>query len=176
MAAAHSRTRQESSHSANKRGSAAPSRLNVYGTPLPLCIDEATLLYSIAWLLHASVQKLSYALLARAPSRNIIPETGYLPQQIYGYWDEATASVWILPRRTRKKVKISSPPQEASLSAQGADKGDESEMHDMQVMWTKGFFGKGSLSRSEPTWWQREKNRVSGQHGEVLYLWGMQFC
>jgi tRNA-splicing endonuclease subunit Sen2 len=29
----------------------------------------------------------------------------------------------------------------------------------VKLLWARGFFGKGSLSRSEPTWWIREQNR-----------------
>lgn len=30
----------------------------------------------------------------------------------------------------------------------------------VQILWSHGFFGKGSLSRSEPTWLEREKKRL----------------
>jgi len=32
--------------------------------------------------------------------------------------------------------------------------------HTIRFLWEKGFFGKGSLSRSEPTWLEREKKRL----------------
>lgn len=44
----------------------------------------------------------------------------------------------------------------------------------MDLLWKRGFFGKGSLSRSEPTWWQREKNRVTGEHGKLTP--GLHHC
>lgn len=33
---------------------------------------------------------------------------------------------------------------------------------DTRVLWTRGFFGKGSLSRSEPTWADRQKKLAVG--------------
>lgn len=48
------------------------------------------------------------------------------------------------------------------------------EEHQM-ILWRRGFFGKGSLSRSEPTWLKREINRLrvekSGGKGV-----GFHFC
>lgn len=32
----------------------------------------------------------------------------------------------------------------------------------VQQLWQSGFYGKGNLSRSEPTWWVREQNRRGG--------------
>ncbi|KAK8186896.1 uncharacterized protein BKA78DRAFT_256173 [Phyllosticta capitalensis] len=37
----------------------------------------------------------------------------------------------------------------------------------VRALWEQGFFGKGSLSRSEPTWLDREKNR-RGLSGQLL--------
>lgn len=37
----------------------------------------------------------------------------------------------------------------------------------VRALWEQGFFGKGSLSRSEPTWLDREKNR-RGTSGQLL--------
>lgn len=51
-----------------------------------------------------------------------------------------------------------------------ADEKEEEQTPWMDVLWKRGFFGKGSLSRSEPTWWQREKNRVTGEHGECVRM------
>ena len=50
-------------------------------------------------------------------------------------------------------------------------------IHDMQearILWERGFFGKGTLSRSEPTWLTREINsrrhEKSGRKGESRSL------
>jgi tRNA-splicing endonuclease subunit Sen2 len=50
-------------------------------------------------------------------------------------------------------------------------------VHDMQearMLWERGFFGKGSLSRSEPTWLTREINarrhEKSGRKGKARSL------
>jgi len=50
-------------------------------------------------------------------------------------------------------------------------------VHDVQearILWEKGFFGKGSLSRSEPTWLTREVNsrrhEKSGRKGKSRLL------
>ena len=37
----------------------------------------------------------------------------------------------------------------------------------MRALWESGFFGKGSLSRSEPTWLEREKRRKGMPEGET---------
>ncbi|KAJ9134278.1 tRNA-splicing endonuclease subunit Sen2 [Pleurostoma richardsiae] len=37
----------------------------------------------------------------------------------------------------------------------------------MQALWTQGFFGKGSLSRSEPSWLKREQIRAGLVEGKV---------
>jgi hypothetical protein len=46
------------------------------------------------------------------------------------------------------------------------------------VLWRKGFFGKGNLSRSEPTWLKREINRLQvekkggkGTYRTTLVAW-----
>lgn len=41
---------------------------------------------------------------------------------------------------------------------------DEKSMADL---WQQGFYGKGSLSRSEPNWLKREKNRLGALNGRV---------
>lgn len=63
--------------------------------------------------------------------------------------------------------EVSTSDSNRNLSATDSQyKDDEEPAPWMDYLWKKGFFGKGSLSRSEPTWWQREKNRVTGEHGE----------
>ncbi|EGG06516.1 uncharacterized protein MELLADRAFT_86553 [Melampsora larici-populina 98AG31] len=56
-----------------------------------------------------------------------------------------------------------------SISNQISVTGD----HQFQILWRCGFFGKGNLSRSEPTWLQRAKNRhalnvLQSDHGLKL--------
>jgi tRNA-splicing endonuclease subunit Sen2 len=48
------------------------------------------------------------------------------------------------------------------------------DMQDARIVWESGFFGKGSLSRSEPTWLTREVNarrhEKSGRKGKLRSL------
>src|SRR5258708_21535441 len=37
---------------------------------------------------------------------------------------------------------------------------------DIEILWRRGFFGKGNLSRSEPTWLNRRVNQLAGAKGE----------
>lgn len=34
------------------------------------------------------------------------------------------------------------------------------DVRSVEMLWAQGFFGKGSLSRSEPTWWTRAQNKM----------------
>ena len=52
-----------------------------------------------------------------------------------GVFDEKSRSVWIVNAR------------------------------DMDILWQRGFFGKGNLSRSEPTWLNRRINQLNGVKG-----------
>lgn len=52
-------------------------------------------------------------------------KNGSLPSPVVGHYDPMTRSVWV------------------------------TDPHGAQVLWRRGFFGKGSLSRSEPTWLER---------------------
>ncbi|KAL7409922.1 hypothetical protein BDY24DRAFT_401516 [Mrakia frigida] len=54
-----------------------------------------------------------------------------------GIWDSFTGSVWVKGKR------------------------------DGEILWTRGNFGKGSLSRSEPSWWKRTVRELTGL-GNVL--------
>lgn len=49
-----------------------------------------------------------------------------------GVWDPWTGSVWVRDERS------------------------------INVLWTRGNFGKGSLSRSEPSWWKRRLREFEG--------------
>jgi hypothetical protein len=53
---------------------------------------------------------------------------------------------------------------------------------DMVILWRKGFFGKGALSRSEPSWKRRVENKIAEAEGGVkssfqfsFYAW-LFFC
>ena len=38
---------------------------------------------------------------------------------------------------------------------------------DMTILWRRGFFGKGALSRSEPSWKRRVENKIAEIEGGV---------
>lgn len=40
---------------------------------------------------------------------------------------------------------------------------------DTQILWRRGFFGKGSLSRSEPSWLTRRLNETKGSASGKFY-------
>jgi len=74
---------------------------------------------------------------------------------------------------------VSPPPAEPSVVHQGIWDPSTGSVHikdpkSIRALWEQGFFGKGSLSRSEPNWLKREQNRrgalqstrVSEQHTE----------
>ncbi|KAG6994132.1 ceramide glucosyltransferase [Physcia stellaris] len=44
----------------------------------------------------------------------------------------------------------------------------------MRALWEKGFFGKGSLSRSEPTWLEREKRKLGVTAADTSEQWTRQ--
>jgi hypothetical protein len=148
--------------------SALPPR-SQYRHPLPLLHPSiatdpsVSALYSLAWSLHIAILAIR-AKLVEGPdfSRNAIDEQdAYLSERMEGYWDPATKSVRVLPQQ-------SSTSHEANLaSSNSASREDWGA-----VLWARGFFGKGSLSRSEPTWFQREKNRVTGEHGKQNHTRG----
>lgn len=54
-----------------------------------------------------------------------------------GIFDEPSRSVWIVNARDR------------------------------DILWRRGFFGKGNLSRSEPSWLNRRLNQLGGTKGEL---------
>lgn len=59
------------------------------------------------------------------------------PRQIEAIYDEITKTIWV-----------------------------QSEQ-DMITLWRKGFFGKGALSRSEPSWKRRVENKLIEANGGV---------
>lgn len=63
------------------------------------------------------------------------PGLSLSPPQIQAIYDELTKSVWV--------------------------HGEE----DMVMLWRRGFFGKGSLSRSEPSWKRRVENMLAESQG-----------
>lgn len=87
---------------------------------------------------------------------------------LVGYWDEMTSSVW---------VQVTPAHVEAGPSKSGDLKSDArlaAQTKTCRDLWDSGFFGKGSLSRSEPTWRTRKLNeervklqRLRGMKGET---------
>ncbi|GAA6020544.1 hypothetical protein JCM11491_000790 [Sporobolomyces phaffii] len=69
-----------------------------------------------------------------------LPTLGLTTPQIEAVWDDVTATVWV----TREP--------------------------DMHRLWTQGFFGKGFLSRSEPSWRRRVENRRAELEGREKRL------
>lgn len=67
------------------------------------------------------------------------------PPPLVAYWDAATCSAWVQVTPDASGVNPS-------------DVGPSSQTHTAQELWNAGFFGKGSLSRSEPTWRMRKVN------------------
>lgn len=61
------------------------------------------------------------------------PKSNIVAAECVGILDMVTKSVWVVNAR------------------------------DTRTLWERGFFGKGSLSRSEPTWLKRRTNEISGQ-------------
>jgi tRNA-splicing endonuclease subunit Sen2 len=68
-----------------------------------------------------------------------LPADAYVSRPIRGIWDAPSRTVWVINEE------------------------------DVMLLWRKGFYGKGSLSRSEPSWLTREKNKRSGKRGELRY-------
>lgn len=181
QAAKGSSTRPESSESASKRS--AQNRAAIYATPLPIYVEEAAILYSIAWTLRQSVHALLTLVNLKRTARNYVSRETCISTKLVGHWDEATRSVWIGPKHKKRRrnsdthantdradtQRPSNNSGTGTLEKQSPEdiqiNADATAENDMKVLWIKGFFGKGSLSRSEPTWWQREKNRISGEHG-----------
>ena len=178
-------TRPESSESSGKR-SAAASRTALYVHPVPLFQGhhEASLLVSLYWTLSLSLQIAASAWRPKEESRNRLPWStsasaaastststatasagaAYAQRRTVGVWDEHTRSVWVLPSSEQGGERADSP--EEVEDGQRIPLNPHSDDW-MAALWYRGFWGKGSLSRSEPTWWQREKNRVTGVHGEL---------
>nr|POE72859.1 putative trna-splicing endonuclease subunit sen2 [Quercus suber] len=68
-------------------------------------------------------------------SQLLSPPNSRLPQRCAGYFSRETRSVHI------------------------------TDPNDIRVLWEMGFFGKGLLSRSEPSWLEREKARMKAERG-----------
>lgn len=64
-----------------------------------------------------------------------LPLLSLSPPQIQAVYDEMTKTVWV--------------------------QGDA----DMVMLWRRGFFGKGTLSRSEPSWKRRVENKIAELEG-----------
>ncbi|GAA5895476.1 tRNA splicing endonuclease subunit SEN2 [Sporobolomyces salmoneus] len=69
-----------------------------------------------------------------------LPGLGLTTPQIEAVWDELTQSIWV------------------------------NREDDMQRLWRQGFFGKGFLSRSEPSWRRRVENRRAELEGREKRL------
>lgn len=46
---------------------------------------------------------------------------------------------------------------------------------DVAILWQRGFFGKGNLSRSEPTWLTRETNELKGSAAREIAFYTLLF-
>lgn len=76
-------------------------------------------------------------------------KTMQLPK-VVGYWDATSRSVWlrITPAQDEEGGKTAAGSNQAAA---------------VRLLWERGFFGKGTLSRSEPTWRDRQVNALRVQ-------------
>lgn len=84
------------------------------------------------------------------------------PDLVRGRYEPMTRAVF---------VEVTCPT--AGSQVQESDQGDRIPSASMQLLWQCGFFGKGTLSRSEPTWHARQlqarrvqQQRARGNRGE----------
>lgn len=70
---------------------------------------------------------------------------------LVAYWDATTCSAWV-------QVSVNEDGDDGDSAAAAAGPSWQSHSRTAQQLWTSGFFGKGSLSRSEPTWKMRKVN------------------
>ena len=108
-----------------------------YARPLPLSVSAATNYAPNAPQLSWSQWLASWVGLVRGSKLTESDE------MLVGYFDELTTSVW---------VQVTPP----GTSSTGV--GPSTQTRTARVLWDAGFFGKGSLSRSEPTWRTRKIN------------------
>lgn len=106
------------------------------------------------------------------PSQSIVAQEKQKEQEmnvVVGKWDSLSKSVYL-------DVTIPSTSQQSTQLEH--DDGDDIEQQSasMRYLWNSGFFGKGTLSRSEPTWHKRKVNdirvkreRQKGGKGEYMH-------
>lgn len=66
-----------------------------------------------------------------------MPLLSLSPPQIEALYDDLTKTVWVTGEQ------------------------------DMMLLWRRGFFGKGTLSRSEPSWKRRVENKIAESEGRA---------
>jgi len=74
---------------------------------------------------------------------------------VLGTWDPLTRCVWL------QITPSAAAPAAAGPSSRPANAAAQSAA--VRLLWERGFFGKGSLSRSEPTWRDRKANAIRVQ-------------
>ncbi|UZJ56370.1 hypothetical protein CBS101457_005690 [Exobasidium rhododendri] len=70
---------------------------------------------------------------------------------VVGRWDPLSKSVYL---------DVTLPSTSRTHSGASGDEEGEEESSSMRYLWESGFFGKGTLSRSEPTWHKRQVNAI----------------
>jgi hypothetical protein len=68
---------------------------------------------------------------------------------VIGKWDPLSKSVYL---------EVTPPSLEKGITM--ADNDEDQQSASMRYLWNSGFFGKGTLSRSEPTWHKRQVNAI----------------
>ncbi|KAK4055880.1 tRNA splicing endonuclease subunit sen2 [Microbotryomycetes sp. JL221] len=69
-----------------------------------------------------------------------LPHWRWQPPEVEAWYDDLTNTVWV------------------------------TQQDDMKLLWQRGFFGKGTLSRSEPSWKQRVENKLAQLEGRQQNL------
>jgi hypothetical protein len=67
---------------------------------------------------------------------------------VTGKWDPLSRSVYL---------EVTRP---SSSPSQSTENDEDQQSSSMRYLWESGFFGKGTLSRSEPTWHKRQVNAI----------------
>lgn len=70
---------------------------------------------------------------------------------VVGKWDPATKAVYL---------DVTPSSNDEIRNVEGSDEATERQSAAMRYLWDSGFFGKGTLSRSEPTWHRRQVNAI----------------
>ncbi|KAN0065409.1 tRNA splicing endonuclease subunit sen2 [Thecaphora frezii] len=132
---------------AGKKASALKNQ--TYARPLPPTLDAApaaptpatppSLLSSLLWLLSLGLYREAPAPEASGASQHASTSKATEDDVVTAVYDRRTQTVWI--RDMNKGVEI---------------------------LWQRGFFGKGNLSRSEPTWKQRKIGEIDAMRKGLL--------